>query len=47
MGSARQPLGLEAFEQEAVREAHIDHITDDLAAFLSTCLLPETGALRA
>ncbi|WP_375465450.1 pyrimidine 5'-nucleotidase [uncultured Methylobacterium sp.] len=30
----------EAFEQEAVREAHIDHITDDLAAFLRTCVLP-------
>ncbi|MHC2107582.1 pyrimidine 5'-nucleotidase [Methylobacterium sp. CM6246] len=31
----------EAFEQEAVREPHIDHITDDLAAFLSACVLPE------
>lgn len=30
----------EAFEQEAVREAHIDHITNDLAAFLRTCVLP-------
>ena len=33
----------EAFEQEAVREAHIDHITDDLAGFLRTCVLPAAG----
>jgi len=39
----------EAFEQEAVREPHIDHITDDLATFLSACVLPEVtrGALGA
>ena len=36
----------EAFEQEAVREPHIDHITDDLAAFLSACVLPEAAAAR-
>ena len=34
----------EAFEQEAVREPHIDHITDDLATFLTGCVLPEAGA---
>ncbi|MFC6792473.1 pyrimidine 5'-nucleotidase [Methylobacterium komagatae] len=34
----------EAFEQEAVREPHIDHITDDLAGFLTTCVAPEIGA---
>ncbi|KAB1076160.1 pyrimidine 5'-nucleotidase [Methylobacterium planeticum] len=33
----------EAFEQEAVREAHIDHITNDLAAFLQDCVLPVSG----
>ncbi len=33
----------EAFEQEAVRAAHIDHITNDLAAFLRTCVLPVAG----
>ncbi len=32
----------EAFEQAAVQEAHIDHITDDLAGFLETCVLPVT-----
>ncbi|MBX9930061.1 MAG: pyrimidine 5'-nucleotidase [Methylobacterium sp.] len=31
----------EAFEQEAVHEAHIDHITNDLAGFLSERVLPE------
>jgi len=31
----------EAFEQEAVREPHIDHITSDLAGFLSQRVLPE------
>ena len=31
----------EAFEQEAVREPHIDHITDDLATFLTACVLPQ------
>ncbi|MGH1590852.1 pyrimidine 5'-nucleotidase [Methylobacterium phyllosphaerae] len=36
----------EAFEQEAVREAHIDHITDDLATFLLACVLPEAEAAR-
>jgi putative hydrolase of the HAD superfamily len=36
----------EAFEQEAVREPHIDHITDDLAAFLAACVLPEAKAER-
>ena len=36
----------EAFEQEAVREPHIDHITDDLAAFLAACVLPEAEAAR-
>lgn len=30
----------EAFEQEAVQEPHIDHITDDLAGFLRTCVQP-------
>ena len=30
----------ERFEQEAVRETHIDHITSDLAAFLRGCVLP-------
>ena len=34
----------EAFEQEAVREPHIDHITDDLAGFLSTCVQPAVSA---
>ncbi|MBE7248104.1 MAG: pyrimidine 5'-nucleotidase, partial [Actinomycetospora chiangmaiensis] len=34
----------EAFEQEAVREPHIDHITDDLAGFLTTCVEPQVGA---
>ena len=34
----------EAFEQEAVREAHIDHITSDLAAFLETCVMPVAGS---
>ena len=33
----------EAFEQEAVREAHIDHITNDLAAFLEECVFPVSG----
>jgi putative hydrolase of the HAD superfamily len=33
----------EAFEQEAVQAAHIDHITDDLAGFLRTCVEPEVG----
>ncbi|MDP4023261.1 pyrimidine 5'-nucleotidase [Methylobacterium sp. NEAU 140] len=32
----------EAFEQEAVQEPHIDHITDDLAEFLDRCVMPET-----
>ncbi|MDB5646439.1 pyrimidine 5'-nucleotidase [Methylobacterium sp.] len=31
----------EAFEQEAVREPHIDHITSDLAGFLRQHVLPE------
>ncbi len=30
----------ERFEQEAVKEPHIDHITSDLAAFLARCVLP-------
>ncbi len=30
----------EAFEQEAVKEPHIDHITNDLAAFLGERVLP-------
>ena len=30
----------ERFEQEAVKEAHIDHITSDLAGFLRGCVLP-------
>ncbi|WP_232630259.1 pyrimidine 5'-nucleotidase [Methylobacterium sp. Leaf118] len=30
----------ERFEQEAVREPHIDHITSDLAGFLRGCVLP-------
>ena len=30
----------ERFEQEAVKEPHIDHITSDLAAFLTRCVLP-------
>lgn len=30
----------EEFEQEAVKTPHIDHITDDLAQFLNTCILP-------
>jgi putative hydrolase of the HAD superfamily len=33
----------EAFEQEAVQAAHVDHITDDLAGFLRTCVEPEVG----
>jgi len=33
----------EAFEQEAVGEPHIDHITSDLAGFLAACVLPLTG----
>ncbi|HEV7440544.1 MAG TPA: pyrimidine 5'-nucleotidase [Methylobacterium sp.] len=36
----------EAFEQEAVREPHIDHITNDLAAFLEECILPVSGEAR-
>ncbi len=35
----------EAFEQEAVKEPHIDHITDDLAGFLKTCILPKLEAV--
>jgi len=35
----------EAFEQEAVHEPHIDHITDDLAGFLVGCVQPEIGQL--
>ncbi|GJE56292.1 pyrimidine 5'-nucleotidase [Methylobacterium thuringiense] len=31
----------ERFEQEAVQEPHIDHITSDLAGFLEACVLPE------
>ena len=34
----------ESFEQEAVREPHIDHITTDLAAFLRACVLPVVDA---
>ena len=34
----------ESFEQEAVREAHIDHITSDLAGFLRGCVLPAAGS---
>ena len=34
----------EAFEQEAVGEPHIDHITDDLAGFLAGCVLPVADA---
>ena len=30
----------ESFEQEAVKEPHIDHITSDLAGFLTGCVLP-------
>ncbi|BAU91058.1 pyrimidine 5'-nucleotidase [Methylorubrum populi] len=30
----------ESFEQEAVKEPHIDHITSNLAAFLERCVLP-------
>ena len=30
----------EAFEQEAVEEPHIDHVTSDLAAFLRTRVIP-------
>lgn len=33
----------EAFEQEAVREPHIDHITSDLAGFISQRVLPVTA----
>ncbi len=33
----------EAFEQEAVKEPHIDHITNDLAAFLGERVLPVLG----
>lgn len=33
----------EAFEQAAVQEPHIDHITNDLAAFLSDRVLPVLG----
>ena len=32
----------EAFEQAAVQEPHIDHITDDLAGFLEGCVIPAT-----
>ena len=34
----------ERFEQEAVQEPHIDHITSDLAGFLRGCVLPVAGA---
>ena len=30
----------ESFEQEAVKEPHIDHITSNLASFLERCVLP-------
>ncbi len=33
----------ESFEQAAVQEPHIDHITSDLAGFLETCVLPEAA----
>ncbi|GEP05640.1 pyrimidine 5'-nucleotidase [Methylobacterium oxalidis] len=33
----------ERFEQEAVKEPHIDYITNDLAGFLSQQVLPEAG----
>ncbi|GBU16575.1 MULTISPECIES: pyrimidine 5'-nucleotidase [Methylobacterium] len=34
----------EAFEQEAVQEPHIDHITNDLAGFLGQQVLPRVAA---
>ena len=34
----------EAFEQEAVQEPHIDHITNDLAGFLADRVLPAKAA---
>ncbi|AWN42112.1 pyrimidine 5'-nucleotidase [Methylobacterium durans] len=37
----------ERFEQEAVKEPHIDYITNDLAGFLAEQVLPEKGAGQA
>ncbi|MDR7036888.1 MULTISPECIES: pyrimidine 5'-nucleotidase [Methylobacterium] len=37
----------ERFEQEAVKEPHIDYITNDLAGFLADRVLPSDGTGRA